>query len=209
MFDMQLAETVWKPGTCPELDSAYESTWEDGNDPYVPERRWAAYLRKESPQIVLSMRYREADEDFPTLESYLDRRTPSSLLDHLFVGLSEPGTGNTAPDGARPRLYAGSHRRRTSVRLRRHLALAVSVRADGPALRGPAVRRHRIAASDQSEASRNAGADQGDDVSIGAELPGRGGGAAALRGCGAGAMGSRSIPLENRFLRRDDLPVSL
>lgn len=82
---MHLAETVWKPGTRPALDAAYESAWADGNDPYVPERRWAAYLRKESPQIVLSMRYREADEDFPTLESYLDRRTPSSLLDHLFV----------------------------------------------------------------------------------------------------------------------------
>ena len=82
---MQLAETVWKPGTCSELDSAYESTWEDGNDPYVPERRWAAYLRKESPQIVLSTRFREADEGFPTLESYLDQRSPSSLLDHLFV----------------------------------------------------------------------------------------------------------------------------
>jgi hypothetical protein len=86
MFDVQLAETVWKPGTRPALDAAYESAWADGNDPYVPERRWAAYLRKESPQIVLSMRYREADEDFPTLESYLDRRTPSSLLEHLFVG---------------------------------------------------------------------------------------------------------------------------
>ena len=82
---MHLAETVWKPGTRPALDAAYESAWADGNDPYVPERRWAAYLRKESPQIVLGMRYREADEDFPTLESYLDRRTPSSLLDHLFV----------------------------------------------------------------------------------------------------------------------------
>ena len=85
MFDVQLAETVWKPGTCPELDSAYESAWADGNDPYEPERRWAAYLRKESPQIVLSMRYREADESFPTLESYLDQRSPLSLLDHLFI----------------------------------------------------------------------------------------------------------------------------
>jgi hypothetical protein len=82
---MHLAETVWKPGTRPALDAAYESAWADGNDPYVPERRWAAYLRKESPQIVLSMRYREADESFPTLESYLDQRSPSSLLDHLFV----------------------------------------------------------------------------------------------------------------------------
>jgi hypothetical protein len=85
MFDVQLAETVWKPGTRPALDAAYESAWADGNDPYVPERRWAAYLRKESPQIVLSMRFREEDEGFPTLGSYLDRRTPSSLLDHLFV----------------------------------------------------------------------------------------------------------------------------
>ena len=82
---MQLAETVWKPGTRPALDAAYESAWAGGNDPYVPERRWAAYLRKESPQIVLSMRYREADESFPTLESYLDQRSPSSLLDYLFV----------------------------------------------------------------------------------------------------------------------------
>ena len=82
---MHLAETVWKPGTRPALDAAYESAWADGNDPCVPERRWAAYLRKESPQIVLSMRFREEDEDFPILESYLDRRTPSSLLDHLFV----------------------------------------------------------------------------------------------------------------------------
>ena len=85
VFDVQLAETVWKPGTRPALDAAYESAWTDGNDPYVPERRWAAYLRKESPQIVLSTRFREADEGFPRLESYLDRRTPSSLLDHLFV----------------------------------------------------------------------------------------------------------------------------
>ena len=82
---MQLAETVWKPGTRPALDSAYDSSWEDGNDPYEPEWRWAAYRRGASPQIVLSMRYREADESFPTLESYLDQRSPSSLLDHLFV----------------------------------------------------------------------------------------------------------------------------
>ena len=82
---MQLAETVWKPGTRPALDSAYDSSWEDGNDPYEPEWRWAAYRRGAFPQIVLSMRFREEDEGFPTLESYLDRRTPSSLLDHLFV----------------------------------------------------------------------------------------------------------------------------
>ena len=82
---MQLAETVWKPGTRPALDSAYDSGWEDGNDPYEPEWRWATYRRGASPQIVLSMRYREADESFPTLESYLDQRSPSSLLDHLFV----------------------------------------------------------------------------------------------------------------------------
>ena len=82
---MQLAETVWKPGTRPALDSAYDSSWEDGNDPYEPEWRWAAYRRGAFPQIVLSMRFREEDEGFPTLESYLDRRTPSSLFDHLFV----------------------------------------------------------------------------------------------------------------------------
>jgi hypothetical protein len=82
---VQLAETVWKPGTRPALDSAYDSSWEDGNDPYEPEWRWAAYRCGASPQIVLSMRYREADESFPTLESYLDQRSPSSLLDHLFV----------------------------------------------------------------------------------------------------------------------------
>ena len=82
---MQLAETVWKPGTRPALDSACDSGWEDGNDPYEPEWRWATYRRGASPQIVLSMRYREADESFPTLESYLDQRSPSSLLDHLFV----------------------------------------------------------------------------------------------------------------------------
>ena len=82
---MQLAETVWKPGTRPALDSAYDSGWEDGNDPYEPEWRWATYRRGASPQIVLSMWYREADESFPTLESYLDQRSPSSLLDHLFV----------------------------------------------------------------------------------------------------------------------------
>lgn len=85
LFAMQFAETVWKPGTRPALDAAYESAWEDGNDPYEPEWRWAAYHCGTSPQIVLSMRYREADEGFSTLESYLDRRTPSSLLDHLFV----------------------------------------------------------------------------------------------------------------------------
>ena len=85
MFDMQLAETVWEPGTRPALDAVYESAWGDGNDPYEPEWRWAAYRREASPRIVLSMRYKEADESFPTLESYLVRRTPSSLLDHLFV----------------------------------------------------------------------------------------------------------------------------
>ena len=82
---MHLAETVWKPGTRPALDSAYDSGWEDGNDPHEPEWRWATYRRGAFPQIVLSMRYREADESFPTLESYLDQRSPSSLLDHLFV----------------------------------------------------------------------------------------------------------------------------
>jgi len=82
---MQVAETVWKPGTRPELDSAYESAWADEEEPYTPERRWAAYLPGESPRIVLTMRFRERDEDFPRLNAYLDRRNPSTLHDYLFA----------------------------------------------------------------------------------------------------------------------------
>jgi len=81
---MQLTETVWAPGTHPQLDAAYEASWYDSQDP-EPEKRWAAYLAGDRPQILLSTRFREKDEDFPRLEAYLRQRAPSTLLDFLFV----------------------------------------------------------------------------------------------------------------------------
>lgn len=50
-----------------------------------PARRWAAYLPGEPPRFVLSARFRERDDDFPTLGTYLRQRKPSAMLDYLFV----------------------------------------------------------------------------------------------------------------------------
>lgn len=82
---MHLKETVWAPGARPELDAAYESAWLEGADPYTPDRRWAVYLPGEPPRFVLSARFRERDDDVPTLETYLRGREPSEMLDYLFV----------------------------------------------------------------------------------------------------------------------------
>ncbi|PSQ88122.1 MAG: hypothetical protein BRD30_07690, partial [Bacteroidetes bacterium QH_2_63_10] len=81
---MHLTETIWEPGSHPVLDKAYESAWPD-EEPYEPERRWAAHLTGDPPRIIVSMRYREEDDDFPKLQEYLDLRSPTTLLEHLFV----------------------------------------------------------------------------------------------------------------------------
>lgn len=81
---MQLTETVWAPGTHPQLDAAYEASRYDRKNPEL-EKRWAAYLAGDRPQIVLSTQVREDGEDFPTLEAYLGQQNPSTLLDSLFV----------------------------------------------------------------------------------------------------------------------------
>lgn len=81
---MQITETIWAPGTRPELDAAYEASWYVGQDP-EPKKRWTAYLTGDRPQIVLSTRFREKDEGFPRLKAYLGHQDHSTLLDSLFV----------------------------------------------------------------------------------------------------------------------------
>lgn len=82
---MVLTETVWIPGTRPDLDAAVSAARPDWTPPYVPEKMWAAYWPGPSPQVVLCARFLGGDETFPPLRAYIERHQPSTLLDYLFV----------------------------------------------------------------------------------------------------------------------------
>jgi len=64
-----IEETVWTPGEQPALGrSLARSPFDPADD---RDRLWTAYLPGVQPQIILAVRYRSRDEDFPPLQRYV------------------------------------------------------------------------------------------------------------------------------------------
>jgi len=103
-------ETVWTPGTSPNLDQALVRS------PFNPsaerDRLWAAFLPSqmdERPQVLLCARHLRRDEDTPRLISYLQEVRPKGLYGYLYAadtyyqsrifGETPPGPEGLDPTG--------------------------------------------------------------------------------------------------------------
>lgn len=102
-----IEETVWTPGEQPALDkSLARSPFDPADD---RDRLWTAYLPGVQPQVILAVRYRSRDEDFPPLQRHVQHLIPNGLPDWLYtvdtyrqsriLGKPLPGPEGIGPTG--------------------------------------------------------------------------------------------------------------